>query len=199
MFEYEILKDKHIFYVFPKPIINENFESEFFDLGDCIDRGSESFACILTYEYLVNEFAKIGKNNIYCLLGNHEVSQKPVASVGENAFISEEMLSIIARRINEKTLSTGVIKEVENEDGEIVYHSYSHTVFLKSHLPRLFWILKLLVDEEAVDFKSVWDKEFQNLSTELQNKLIEFLNEHEKSYFAGLYTNKNYLTICRIN
>ncbi len=182
MFEYEILKDKHIFYVFPKPIINENFEGEFFDLGDCIDRGPESFACILAYEYLVNEFASIGKNNIHCLLGNHEVSQINVAYVGESAFISEEMLSMNTRRVNKKTLSTGIIKEIENDKGEIVYHSYSHTVFLKSHLPRLFWILKLLVDKEVdkeiIDFESVYNENFQDVPEENQNKAINLFTKN---------------------
>ncbi len=198
-----------IFYVIPmlsiNPIALEAPElfGKFIDLGDCIDRGSETVACLVTYALL----SKAMPDSIKCMLGNHEAMQSMLRCDDGNCF-----LDFINFCIENQLLKPGYIESNKIGD-KTIWRSYSHTILTKKHLPKLFTLLVISsfiasMNEEVVEVEKIsentqiiiksfkncskrdfdplkrhlrnkWPEIFNNLSEELRNKLKNFFKDED--------------------
>lgn len=183
-----------IFYVIPMLFINQNIYmnpdsyGKFIDLGDSIDRGSESVACLVTYALLSQAIPQ----SIKCILGNHEAMQLLLSY-----FVDCDFISLIDFCIENKMLVTGYIeKNIIN--GKTIWRAYSHTIFTKKHLPKLFALLVILsyisssetsdianaikrkLDDDFENYlKEKWSIIFNSLDKALQEKLTNFLKDND--------------------
>lgn len=182
-----------IFYVIPMLFINQNIYmnpdsyGKFIDLGDSIDRGPESVACLVTYALL----SKAIPQSIKCMLGNHETMQR-ILGYDNNDFVN-----LIDFCIENRILKAGYIeKSIVN--GKTIWRAYSHTIFTKKHLPKLFALLvilsyisssetsdianaikKRLDDDFEKYLKEKWSIIFNSLDKALQEKLTNFLKDND--------------------
>ncbi len=181
------LKLTNIF-VIPFPFIN-NIKGKVINCGDIIDRGPESIACLVINTLL----AQAMPDSIICLLGNHEAMRYTLLNYDWDNFLScgDLIINFIDFCVQKNILRTGYI-EKGIKDGKKIHHVYSHTVFLKEHLPKLFNMLYNLNlktesrNKETTFIKKLlerWKDRFEKLNKDLKLKVNTFKSSSQFTEF----------------